>query len=313
VMLPPPCPILSILCFAGAMDPVARLRTLILRHTGTGPDVIRTIMDGVTVARANRPTPPTATMLEPSVAIMAQGAKRVVLNGVPYDYRAGQFLVVSLDLPAVGQAFRATPDDPFLVVSLALRPADIAALLLEPPGGKPPAVAGLAISDATPELLDPVTRLLQVADRPDDRRVLAPGYRREILWRLITGEQGALVRQIGLANGNLAHVSRAIRWLREHYREPVRVAELAQLSGMSASSFHRYFRSVTSMTPIQFQKQIRLQAARTLLTTRPDSVAEIAYVVGYESPSQFSRDYRRTFGTSPGRETGRRPARTAVR
>ncbi|MBP2706131.1 AraC family transcriptional regulator [Microbispora sp. RL4-1S] len=291
------------------MDLLDRLRRLIVRHAGGGPHAVKTIMEGVTVGRVDQPTPPEAAMLKPSVAIVALGMKRLILNGVPYDYRAGQYLVASLDLPAVGQALRASPEEPFVVVSIRLRPADIAPLLLEATALKPPAFTGLAISDATPELLDPVVRLLETVDRPDDMRVLAPGYRREVLWRLITGEQGALVRQIGLTGGNLTHVSRAIQWIRDHYREPIRVGQLAALAGMSESSFHRYFRSATSMTPIQFQKQIRLQAARTLLMTQSESVAEIGYFVGYESPSQFSREYRKTFGTSPGRETGRPSAR----
>jgi AraC-type transcriptional regulator/regulatory helix-turn-helix AraC family protein len=238
------------------------LRTLILRHAGDGPLPRRTLMDGVTVAAADRTTFPEAGISEPSLAVVAQGVKRTVLNGVPYDYRAGQFLVVSLDLPVIGQALEASPEEPFAVVTLRLRPEAIAPLLLDAPGlPKPPPFSGLAVSDATPELLDAVVRLLRLADRPDDLRVLAPGYEREILWRLITGEQGALVRQIGLAHSGLTQISRAIRWIREHFHEPLRVADLASVSGMSESSFHRHFRSATSMTPIQFQKQIRLQAA----------------------------------------------------
>jgi transcriptional regulator GlxA family with amidase domain len=135
--------------------------------------------------------------------------------------------------------------------------------------------------------------------------VLGPGLEREILWRLVTGEQGALVRQIGLADSSLTHIARTIRWIREHYDDALRVADLADLAGMSESSFHRHFRSATSMTPIQFQKQIRLQAARALLISSPGEVAEIGYRVGYESPSQFSREYRRTFGTPPGRDAVR--------
>ena len=133
---------------------------------------------------------------------------------------------------------------------MTLKPAALAPLLLETAStAKPPAFSGLAVSNATPELLDPIVRLLRLLDRPDDLRVLAPGLEREILWRLVTGDQGALVRQIGLANSSLAHISRAIRYIREHYNEPVLIADLAELSGMSPSSFHRHFRAATSMTP----------------------------------------------------------------
>jgi AraC-like DNA-binding protein len=288
------------------MDLLAELRLLIVRHAGGAARHRATIADGVSITCVTEPTPPTAVMSEPSLAVVAEGVKRTVLNGVPFDYRAGQYLVVSLDLPVIGQALQATADEPFAVFTMKLKPAAIAPLLLETVHtARPPAFSGLAVSDATPELLDPVVRLLRLLDRPDDLRVLAPGLEREILWRLITGEQGALVRQIGLANSSLTHIARAIRWIREHYNEPLLVADLAALSGMSASSFHRHFRAATSMTPIQFAKQIRLQEARALLMTQPANIAEIGYLVGYESPSQFSREYRRTFGVPPGRDAVR--------
>jgi AraC-like DNA-binding protein len=292
------------------MDLLDELRLLIVRHAsaGLGPRSQQRVQirDDVSIALVREPTSPAAVMSEPSVAVVGQGVKRTVLNGVPYDYRAGQYLVVSVDLPVIGQALEASRDEPFVVFSMTLEPAAIAPLLLETAEeARPPAFTGLAVSDATPELLDPIVRLLRLLDRPDDLRVLAPGLQREILWRLITGEQGALVGQIGLANSHLAHISRAIRWIREHYSETVLIADLADLSGMSASTFHRHFRAATSMTPIQFQKQIRLQEARALLMTAPANVAEIGYLVGYESPSQFSREYRRTFGTPPGRDAAR--------
>jgi AraC-like DNA-binding protein len=264
------------------------------------------ILDGMSVAVVTEPTEPAAAMAEPSLAVVGHGVKRTVLNGTPYDYRAGQYVVVSLDLPVTGQALEASMDEPFAVFSMTLKPVMIAPLLLETTStARPPAFSGLAVSDATPELLDPIVRLLRLLDHPDDLRVLGPGLEREILWRLVTGEQGALVRQIGLADSSLTHIARTIRWIREHYDDALRVADLADLAGMSESSFHRHFRSATSMTPIQFQKQIRLQAARALLISSPGEVAEIGYRVGYESPSQFSREYRRTFGTPPGRDAVR--------
>ncbi|MDH6118488.1 AraC family transcriptional regulator [Kitasatospora sp. GAS204B] len=288
------------------MDPLNELQMLIVRHAGAGGQQKKQILDGVSITCVDEATLPVAVMSEPSLAIIGQGVKRTVLNGTPYDYRAGQYLVVSVDLPVTGQALKASSDEPFVCFSMALKPTAIAPLLLEMTNSaKPPAFTGLAVSAATPELLDPIVRLLRLVDRPDDLRVLAPGFEREILWRLITGDQGALVRQIGLADGSLAHISRTIRWIRQHYNEPLLIADLADLSGMSASSFHRHFRSATSMTPIQFQKQIRLQEARALLMTRPADVAEIGYLVGYESPSQFSREYRKTFGTPPGRDSAR--------
>jgi AraC-like DNA-binding protein len=299
-------------CLARGMDLLGELRTLIVARAGGGGQRRMPVLDGASIVFVPEPTLPASVMTEPSLAVVGSGVKRTTLNGVPYDYRAGQYLVVSLDLPVTGQGLEASADEPFVCFTMRLRPGAIAPLLLETTSApRPPAFSGLAVSDATPELLDPVVRLLRLLGRPDDLRVLGPGLEREILWRLVTGAQGALVRQIGLADGSLAHIARTIRWIRQHYSEPMLIADLADLAGMSASSFHRHFRAATSMTPIQFQKQIRLQEARVLLMTRPADVAEVGYLVGYESPSQFSREYRRTFGTPPGRDAVRLSALAA--
>ncbi|MGW7564207.1 AraC family transcriptional regulator N-terminal domain-containing protein [Streptomyces sp. NPDC054757] len=292
-----------------AAELLAELRTLIVRHAGGRPVRKTWVLDGVALTCANRPTLPVSAMSEPSLAVVARGVKRTVLNGVPHDYRAGQYLVVPVELPVTGQALEATDDEPFAVFSMTLDPMAIAPLLLETPGtAKPPLSPGLVVSDATSELLDPVVRLLRLLGRPDDLRVLAPGIQREILWRLITGDQGALVRQIGLANSSIARVSRTIRWIRRHYDEPLRVADLAELAHMSPSAFHRHFRAATSMTPVQFQRQIRLREAHALLMAGPVEVAETGHRVGYGSPSQFSREYRKEFGAPPGRHAARHTA-----
>ncbi|GGY98255.1 hypothetical protein GCM10010300_47960 [Streptomyces olivaceoviridis] len=187
-----------------------------------------------------------------------------------------------------------------------LSPQAIASLLLETTDtATAPARRRLLVSDATPKLLDPVVRLLRVARCPDDLRVLGPSCQREILWRLLTGDQGALTRRIGRADNGLAHVVRAIGWIREHYDERLSVADLARMCGMSTFSFHRHFRAATSVTPLRFQKTLRLQTARTLLWARSGSVTDIAHRVGCESPSQFNREYRKLFGTSPGRDSPR--------
>ncbi|GAA3570552.1 AraC family transcriptional regulator [Amycolatopsis ultiminotia] len=288
------------------MHPLDELRHLVVRHAGgRGLRKVR-VLDGVSVTCTDEPTELVPAMSEPSLAIVAQGVKRTVLNDVPYDYAAGQYLVVSVDLPVSGQALAASADEPFAVFSMALEPKALAPLLLETADSTTPQrFPGLATSTATPDLLDPVVRLLRLVDRPADRRVLESGCRREILWRLVTGEHGALVRQIGRAHGTAGHIARAIRRIRQEYAEPLRVADLAALAGMSPSMFHRHFRAVTSMTPIQYQKRIRLREARVLLATAAANVAEIGYRVGYESPSQFSREYRREFGVSPSHDTGR--------
>jgi len=260
------------------------------------------------------PTNPLECISGPACALIVQGAKQVVLNGQVFDYRAGQYLVASVDLPVTAHVTEADPDRPYLAFTLVLKPAAIAALLLETAAQEvsPSAPPGIAVSDAPFELLDAIVRLLRIFDHPDDARVLGPGIEREILWRLITGAQGSMVRQIGLADSRLSQISRATRWIRQNYNETMRVEELARVARMSTTSFHRHFRAVTTMTPIQYQKQIRLQEARFLLRENPGDVAGVGFEVGYESPSQFSREYRRHFGISPGRDAVRGQSRTSA-
>jgi AraC-like DNA-binding protein len=288
------------------------LRRLLARHAR--PDG-STAVDGVLVSKVDRPDPPSASMTGTVLALIAQGEKRLALGDRVYDYRAGQYLVASVDLPVTGHFVDTGPDRPALGFGLVLQPAAVAELLLASPADVPRGAgatpSGIAVSDAPAELLDAVVRLLRLLDRPRDRAVLAPLVKREILWRVMTGEQGAVVRQLGLADSSLSHVARAVGWIREHYRESFRVDDVARLAGMSASAFYRHFQAVTAMSPIQFQKQIRLQEARLLLAAHPGDVTGVGYRVGYDSPSQFSREYRRLFGVPPSRD-GARPAAPAV-
>ncbi|WP_061294718.1 AraC family transcriptional regulator [Herbidospora cretacea] len=287
------------------------LRRLLNRHAR--PDMT-TPIDGVLVSRVDRSDPAETSMSGTVLAVIAQGEKRLALGDRVYDYRAGQYLVASVDLPVTGRFVGATREEPALGFGLVLRPEAVAELLLaagpgdlpREPAGTP---SGLAVSDASAELLDAVVRLLRLIERPRDRAVLAPLVIKEILWLVATGPQGGVVRQLGLADSGLSHVARAVRWIREHYAQPFRVEEVARLSGMSVSAFYRNFQAVTAMSPIQFQKQIRLQEARLLLATRPGDIAGVGHRVGYDSPSQFSREYRRQFGTPPSQDaTLPRPA-----
>ncbi|MEU6407611.1 AraC family transcriptional regulator [Microbispora sp. NPDC046933] len=283
------------------------LRTLLARHAR--PDAT-TAIDGVLVSKVDRSDPPAPSMSGTVLAVIAQGAKRLALGDRIFEYGAGQYLVASVDLPVTGQFTQADPERPALGFGLILEPSAVAELLLRAgPGDTPPAgggaAPGIAVSDAPAPLLDAVVRLLRLLDEPRDRAVLAPLVKREILWRLITGEQGATVRQLGLADSGLSHISRAVRWIREHYAQPFRVEDLARLSGMSVSAFYRNFHAVTAMSPIQFQKQIRLQEARLLLATHPGDVTGVGHRVGYDNPSQFSREYRRQFGAPPSRDAAR--------
>jgi AraC-like DNA-binding protein len=163
----------------------------------------------------------------------------------------------------------------------------------------------MAVSDAPPDLIDAAVRMLRLLARPRDIPVLAPLIKKELLWRLMTGEQGAAVRQLGLADSSLAHVARAVAWIRDNYRSAFRVEDVARMAGMSQSAFYRNFQAVAAMSPIQFQKQIRLQQARLLLATHPGDVTGVGHRVGYDSPSQFSREYRRQFGAPPSQDAAR--------
>jgi AraC-like DNA-binding protein len=271
------------------------------------PD-LSTSVDGLLMSKVSTATAaPEYSLTEPLVVVMAQGGKRLLLGEQVYEYRAGQCLVVTANLPVTGHYLDITADCPSLALALVLRPAVVAELVLQAPversarGGD----SAMSTGEADAELLDAVVRLLRLLDRPADAPVLAPMIEREIIWRLLTGPQGGTIRQIGLADSDLSLVSRAIGWLRDNYPEPMRIDDLARLSGMSPSAFHRHFRAVTAMSPLQFQKRIRLQEARTLLVAGSGDVAGIGHRVGYDSPSQFNREYRRTFGVPPGQDAAR--------
>jgi AraC-like DNA-binding protein len=286
---------------------LTRLRTLIARHAR--PDET-TAIDGVLLSSADTTGEPRAATSGTVFALIAQGAKRLAIGDRVYDYRAGQYLVASVDLPVTGHYSQASPREPALGFGLVLRPSTIASLLLEADPStssrvRTAAPPGLGVADAGPELLDAVIRMLALLDAPSDRAVLAPMLEREIMWRLLTGPLGSSVRQIGLADSSMTQISRAVRWITEHYAEPFRVDELARSCGMSTSVFHRTFRAVTALSPIQFQKQIRLHKSRLLLMTGVDDVATVGHQVGYDSSSQFNREYRRQFGLPPGRDAAR--------
>ncbi|MCX2930878.1 AraC family transcriptional regulator [Mycobacterium sp. CVI_P3] len=285
---------------------LAELRALISAHARAD---LQTSIDGLLLSEVTATASPDYSLTEPLVVVMAQGGKRLLLGDEVYEYRAGQCLVVTADLPVTGHFIDAGDGAPSLGMALVLRPTVVAALVLQAPAarwarGTPPPPA-ISTADAGAELLDAVIRLLRLLDKPSDAPILAPLIEREIVWRLLTGPQGETVRQIGLADSNLSYVSRAIGWIRQNYAAPMRIEELAQLAGMSPSTFHRHFRAVTAMSPLQFQKRIRLQEARSMLVAEPGDIAGVGHRVGYDSPSQFTREYRRLFGAPPGQDAMR--------
>lgn len=293
--------------FTDAVDPLRALSRSIAHHVAL--DHRRTWDDralGLTLGSSSHVQQMRRDVYEPVFALVVQGEKQIVLGDQEFTCRAGTFMIVSVDLPIAFRVSRATAEQPYMALAMTLEPAAIATLLLESGSGDDRAVpagsVGMGMSDAPAELLDAVVRLIRLLDRPQDVAVLGPLIKKEILWRLLCGEQGGQLRQIGVASSRLARIGRTMRWMREHYREAVAIDDLAHRSAMSVTSFHRNFREVARMTPLQYLKQIRLQEARTRLLASADDVAAVGYAVGYESPSQFSREYKRVYGAPPGRD-----------
>ena len=278
------------------------LKQLALRHAGHGlashhfPDCT---VPGLRVRAATAPGDPVSGIEEPAFAMILQGRKRTAVGGQVFEYGPGDCMIVSLALPVLSQIIAATPDEPYLAVGLLLRPADIAGLIAEAEADDLPAACPMAVHAAPPALLDAIGRMLQLLDHPDDVRILRPLVEKEILWRLLTGPHGPMLREVGRVDSRASRIGRAIRWLQQHYAEPVRTEQLEAVSGMSASTLFRHFKEYTSMSPLQFQKQIRLHEARARLGASTRDVAAVAYQVGYESPSQFTREYTRMFGRPP--------------
>lgn len=283
------------------MDRLHELAEILRRHAGAdamtpgGPDAM--------LITASRVRPPQQIVYEPMLCVIVAGAKRTTLGDRTFDYHAGDYLVVSADLPVSGQVLEA----PYAAVGIALEPAMIADLMQDAGGDATDFAPGpaLTVSRMDDGLLDAVGRLIALLDRPGDAPVLAPLIRREIVWRLLAGSNGAMVRQIGMKDGRLGRIQRVIRQLRERYAEPVRIEELAEMAGMSETSLHRHFKAITSMSPLQYQKQVRLQEARNRLLADGHDIAGVGFAVGYDSPSQFSREYSRQFGRPPGRDLER--------
>jgi len=253
--------------------------------------------------RAEAPEPRLSMVYDPALVLVAQGAKQVILGGEVYRYDESNYLLSAFDLPAHCQVVEASPGRPYLCVKLCLDMDLLRELLASAPEALPGATGlGLAVSPLDQGLLDAVLRLVRLIETPDDMAVLGPLVEREILYRLLIGPQGNRLRQRAVAGSRSQQVARAIDWLRRHYRQPLRIGDLAAEVAMSASSLHHHFRAVTAMSPLQYQKQLRLQEARRLLMSEAGDVASVAHRVGYESPSQFSREYSRQFGAPPSRD-----------
>lgn len=281
------------------MDQLHELRMLVERYGREG--ATETSIPGLTLFIESDPNASTYVVYRPLLALILGGAKQSVLGERVFRVTAGDYVTVSVDLPASGQVVEA----PYSAVTLALDPTVLAALMMEPAAAVSRGTAALEVHRAGADLLDPMLRLVRLLEHPEDLPILAPMIEREVFWRLLHGPTGPMVRQIALTDSRLAQVSRAITWLRANYANPVRVEQLAELAGMSPASFHRHFKAATAMSPLQYRTQIRLQAARSRLLAQPENVAGVAFSVGYESPSQFSREYARLFGAPPSRDVAR--------
>lgn len=288
-----------------------------LRHV-PGEGMHDTAVPGLMLIRADAPTQPIHSLYRPALCVLAQGAKEVGLGAQRYVYDAAHCLVVSVDLPIRGQVTQASADAPYLCLCIDLDPALLAELAMEMQAGAAPAAEedtdnpALFVSETTPELADACLRLLRLLDRPGERAAMAPLILREIHYRVLTGEQGAVARRIAAGQGRLAPVQRAIAVLKAQFRGAVSVAALADAAGMSASAFHRHFKTVTGLTPLQYRNRLRLQEARQAMLARGEDAASAGFAVGYDSPSQFSRDYVRLFGTPPARDVARLRASGAM-
>ncbi|TRC91034.1 AraC family transcriptional regulator [Mesorhizobium sp. WSM4310] len=267
----------------------------------------RTAIPRVTIGRSEVPTAPLPELCQPTVLFVLQGAKTVLIGDRTLRYGAGSYFVYAVETPATSQLIEASSAFPYMAIAFALDVGLIASLLID----HKPAVDGdnFVTNRVDDELLDAWRRMLRLLDRPAEIPVLAPMLEREIAFRLLQGPQGAKLRQLARADGRLSQIRRATAWIRSHYNEPIDVTELAALAHMSNASFHRHFKAATAMSPIQYQKQVRLLEARHLLIAEPGSAARVAFAVGYESTSQFSREYARHFGLPPARDAARLLAR----
>ncbi|MDB5422269.1 MAG: AraC family transcriptional regulator [Brevundimonas sp.] len=244
---------------------------------------------------------------EPMLHLVLQGSKRLSIGDDVLLFEEGDYLVVPVHVPATGEVRSRGPHRPYLAVSLTLEPAIIAGVMAEmsESGTTPSGVAGFSISAATPEMLDGWLRMMRLIDRVDEAPMLASAIEREILFRVLMGPQGHKLREIACAESRLSQVRPAIGWLRDNFAEPIRVGPLAAMTGMSIPAFYRHFKAVTSMAPIQYQKRLRLLKARRLMLFEDKDAGAAAYAVGYESASQFSREYARLFGLPPARDAAR--------
>jgi AraC-like DNA-binding protein len=265
-------------------------------------------MKGLLFNRFSTPTEPLHGVSRPSLCVIAQGSKEVLLGASRYRYDPAHYLLATAELPVVGQVVEASAERPYLSLRLELDPALVGSVMVEAGhvssrnGGD---ARAMDVSPLDAELLDATVRLVRLLGSPAEERMLRPLITREIVYRLLMGEQGSRLRHVALLGGHTGHIAEAITRLRRDFNQPLRIDSLARELGMSTSGFHHHFKAVTAMSPLQFQKQLRLQEARRILLGENLDAVSAGYRVGYDDASQFSREYKRLFGQPPVRDVER--------
>ncbi|REE67616.1 AraC-like DNA-binding protein [Paenibacillus taihuensis] len=275
---------------------------LIDRHSGRENGVHPTLIPSLFLFRENQATKPKHGVHSRSVCFVFQGEKEVLLAKERYRYTPAEYLVATVELPVISQIIDASPEAPYLALKLDFTPEQILEVMKESgihPSPQDQAKRGMFISPVGAPLLNAISRVTQLLDTPADIPLLAPLLIKEILYRVLQGKHGGTLAQLAVEGGGAFRIKEVIDYIKEHYVTSFRIDELAERANMSIPTLHRHFKEVTAMTPIQFQKQLRLQAARQLMLAESLNAADVAFQVGYESPSQFSREYARMFGLSP--------------
>ena len=263
-------------------------------------------LEDLFLARVTKPMESPLALYQPAFCFVAQGGKQVLVGEEVLRYDPGHYLLFTVDLPVIFRVEEASKEKPYFGLRLDLAPALVASVMIEA-GAETrkgdASIKAIGVNPVDADLLDAVVRLVRLADKPGEQRILAPLIKREIVYRLLAGGEGArLSHLVASSRGDTRRISRAIGRVREHYNEPLKIEEIARDLGMSVSGFHHHFKSVTSMSPLQFQKQIRLQEARRLMLGEDLDAASAGHRVGYEDPAYFSRDYKKLFGAPPQRD-----------
>lgn len=287
---------------AGRDELVERIARMLRADGSTEP------LPGLFLFRADAPTELRHTLFHPAFCVIAQGCKEMMVGDTRYQYDPAHYLITTVELPVASQVTQASQKEPYLGLRLQLDPVLVGSVMVEADPGtprRPPAVTAIDVSSLDAALQDAVVRLVRLLDSPSDMRFLAPLVIREIVYRLLMGEQGDRLRYVTVLGGNTHRIATAIERFHKEFDQPLRVDEIAHDLGMSVSGFHHHFKAVTAMSPLQFQKQLRLQEARRLMLGEHLDAASAGYRVGYDDASHFNREYKSLFGTPPLRDIER--------